>query len=108
MQLPISTPALVAFVSFDPATPGTLLSGSWGVLSVTATIGAQAFDVLLSPEISGTILLADSVALHIVPCVHEAWTGQTITPLAGGFSIDFGAPLTRVITIEVKRRNAQS
>lgn len=108
MLLPISTPALIAFVGFDPATPGTLLSGSWGVDSVTATVAATAFDVILSPQIAGSIGTADIGSLQIVPTVHEAATGLTITPLAGGFNIDFGAALTREVTIEVKRRNAQT
>ena len=96
-------PQPVAFVVFDPV---TLVqgSGSWGVAALTTVIGAQSFQVLLSPEMGGAPLTTAQVEdLHIGPSVKEVFFGYTITPVAGGFVIDFGAPLVRRLSIYVAK-----
>lgn len=98
-----TNPTPVAFVAFVPTTPGTLKSGSWGVLSVTATISAQAFNVILSSQFAGGLTAAQAEDLHVVPCIHEIFAGYTITPIANGFNIDFGSAMVRTITIAVSK-----
>lgn len=96
-------PIPVAFVVFDPVTLAQG-SGSWGVSSLTATIAAQAFQVLLSSEMGGAPLTTAQVEdLHIVASLKEISFGYTVTPVVGGFVIDFGAALVRRLSIQVSK-----
>lgn len=101
MEHQAMNPLRVAFLSL--AIDGTLKRGSWG-----ATVAAAAnpsFDIALSPQFGGVVAIGDVAAdLHITACTKDgAAVTQAITPLAGGFRIVFGAPLTVPVTIKVEK-----
>lgn len=102
MERPIN-PLLVAFLAFNPAAPSPLIGGSWGVVSITPVVPGQSFSVILSPQFAGGLSAAQASLLHITATVHEIYSGQTITPIANGFVIDFGSVMTNPITIKVEK-----
>lgn len=96
-------PLPIGFVIFDPATLAQR-SGSWGVGPIQSVIPGQSFSVPIVPDIGGTPLTPDQVFdLHIVPSVKEIFTGYTLTPVVGGFVIDFGAVMVNPISISIAK-----
>jgi len=99
-----ANPYPVGFAAFSPTAPSALLSGSWGIQSITATIAAQAFQVLMSPQYAGGMTSAQAQDLQVVATAHELFAGPTITPIAQGFVIDFGVAMVNEITLDIRKR----
>lgn len=97
----IVNPQTVAFLVFDPVT-AALVPGSWGG-KLTILTPAQKYRVTLSKEYAGDLTVDQAATLSVLPTIHEIYAGYTLTPIAGGFEIDFGAALVRTVTIKVEK-----